>query len=129
MVPEVTRLWGPVFSLLVPLKSGVTVGKVPRAGPGLQVCGSSGFASCSTAFTWVLGDGPAGVPQPLLAFHGSQLGLPRGWAPHEGPAQGGPPTHLHVVTGSNSPMGPAAPLVALNHMPWAPFVSVSFAQV
>lgn len=41
-------------------KSGVTVGEVPRAGPGLQVRGNGGFASCSTAFTWVLGDGPAG---------------------------------------------------------------------
>lgn len=45
------------------------------------------------------------------------------------PTRVGPPLNLHVVTGSNPPMGPAAPLVALNHMPRAPFVSVSFAQV
>lgn len=82
MVPEVTRLWGPVFSLLVPLKSGVTVGEVPRAGPGLQVRGNGGFASCSTAFTWVLGDGPAGMLRALLAFHGSQLASHEGGPPH-----------------------------------------------
>lgn len=89
------------------------------------MCGNSGFASCSTAFTWVLGDGPAGVPRALLAFQGSQLGLPRGWAPPEGPAQDGPTTRPRVVAGSPPPVGPAAPLVALNHMPWTPFASPS----
>lgn len=37
----------------------------------------------------------------------------------------GPPTHPCVVAGSHPPVGPAAPLVALNHRPRALSVSLS----
>lgn len=124
MVPGVTRLWGTAFSPLVPLKSGVTrhrpQSRAWLAGVWKQwVCflfnrlhlGAQGRA-CQGAL------GTAGIS-------GQPAGPPTRVGPPEGPAQDGPTTQPCVVAGSNPPVGPTAPLVALKHMPRAPFVSLS----
>lgn len=56
---------------------------------------------------------------------GQPAGPPTRVGPPEGPAQDGPTTRPRVVAGSPPPVGPAAPLVALNHMPWTSFASPS----
>ena len=107
----VTRLSEPVFSPPAPRKSRVNVGEVPRAGPGVQVCGNSGSVSFQQPSPAVLGracwgaSGAAGISRQQVVLPVRVRGASPGQA-HHSPVLG---------AGSGPPLGPAAPRWHLTH--------------